>query len=97
MQDNSLDQLLEDELVGTKTLLRKIQNYKFQGQKIRAKMNWLMERGRDRIGLISHNDQSSSDPEFLKRVSHEFFHNLFTSDQGRKNQKGKEFYLKMIP
>ena len=43
LQNKGGDAMLEQTLMSTKNQLRFLQRYKIQGQRIRAKMNWLKE------------------------------------------------------
>ena len=79
LQNKGNDEILERILCDTKNKLRVLQQYKIQGQKIRAK------QCREAITAIQTNQRISTYNNDIMRTFYEFYKNSFSSD----NDEGK--------
>ena len=112
LQDKGKDIELEKDLVCTVEKLRNIQNAKFQGQKIRAKANWLKDgdRGfkyfftiiinkeeRENIDGIYTSKGITKDNNEIVEAFHQFYSHLFMSESSSMKIDDMNKYMSLIP
>lgn len=106
------DPQLEERLAKTKCHLRKHQQHKIKGKKIRARMNWLKEgyygtkylfnmirakHKREMIEYFHINGDVTNDPNSIKDTFFIFDKELFTTKFTKENYSRLEHYLKLMP
>ena len=89
-----------------------IQRYTIQGQRIRARMNWINEgdkgtrcffniiRAKHKRELISDivvRDRISNDPEEVQQAFYSFYSNLFSLEMTPDSKVVMEDFFKLIP
>ena len=93
LQIRGNDEMLEAQLVKIKHNLNIIQRYKIQGQKIKARMNWINEgdkgsgyffniikakHRRELIDEIQVDGRNSKEPEDIQKAFYQFYKDLFS-------------------
>ena len=104
--------MLEAQLVKIKHNLNIIQRYKIQGQKIRARMNWINEGDKglgyffnvikathksELIDEIQVDGRNSKEPEDIQKAFYQFYKDLFSLEMGYKEHSGMDECLRLIP
>ena len=103
--------MLEAQLVKIKHNLNIIQRYKIQGQKIRAKMNWINEgdkglgyffniikakHRRELIDEIQVDGRNSKEPEDIQKAFYHFYKDLFSLEMGYVEHSSMHECLRLI-
>ena len=112
LQEIGQSEELELQMASIKHQLSCIQRYKIQGQRIRARMNWIDEgdkgsgyffniikakHKRERISDILVRDRISNDPEEIQNAFFSFYKNLFSSEMSPDSRVVMGECFKLIP
>lgn len=113
LQYNPESEQLTQNLIGTKAVLRRMQNDKIKGWRTRVRLNWLevndrgskfffqmlrMKEAKEKIHCIWEGDRNFSKPrDILQRFSH-FYRDLFTAEsRGEVLEKVRCLISKLVP